>query len=190
MTRLQALFIALLLGYPFGVGPIRGVWKDHWLVKDGQQGVAVVTKEHWAGHNAVVYQYRVGQHVYTGQDRRSSQNPQYAHVGPGGKTVMYFSSSHPWLSAIDRPGRVGIPGLPVLLLVWLLVAGLIATAINPNGRWAFNLSGPRKAGVATQAQLESGGFLRSPMRLLACGFLLVLAMIAIEAGVDTLFGGK
>lgn len=190
ITRLQALFCALVLGYPFVFGTIRGVWKDYWLVKDGQQGVAVITKEHWAGHNVVVYQYRVGQNVYTGQDRRSLQNPKYAHVMPGEKSVVYFSSSHPWLSAIDMRRNVGIPGLPVVLLAWLFMAGFIATAINPKGRWAFNLNGQRGPLAVKEAPFKSGGVLKDKIRLVACGVLLVLAMAAIEVGINAVLGRK
>jgi hypothetical protein len=57
----------MLLGYFFVFGPIQALWRDHWLVKDGQQGIAVITKENWSGHGVVVYQYRVGQKVYIGQ---------------------------------------------------------------------------------------------------------------------------
>jgi hypothetical protein len=80
--------------------------------------MAVITNEHWGGHGVVVYRYRVGQKVYSGQDHRSWQNPKYAHVMAGENTVVYFSSSHPWLSAINLPRNVVIEGLPVMLVAW------------------------------------------------------------------------
>jgi len=87
--------VGMLLEFFFVVVPIQGLWRDHWLVRDGQQGMAVITKEHWGGHGVVVYHYRVGQKVYSGQDHRSWQNPKYAHVMAGKNTIVYFSSSHP-----------------------------------------------------------------------------------------------
>jgi hypothetical protein len=141
IDRIWASFLALLLGYHFVVEPARQVWQYYWLVKDGQQGVAVITKEHWSGHDIVVYRYRVAQREYTGQDFRSYQDPRYARVMPGEKSVVYYSSSHPWLSAINRPRAVVVEGLPVVLLVWVIDVLLIGTVINPRGRWALNLSG-------------------------------------------------
>jgi len=141
IDRIWASFLALLLGYYFVVAPARQVWQDYWLVKDGQQTVAVITKEHWAGHDVVVYRYRVNEQEYTGQDHRSYQAPKYVRVMPGEKSVIYFSTSHPWLSAINRPRTVMVEGLPVVLLVWAIEALLIGTVINPRGRWALNLSG-------------------------------------------------
>lgn len=191
IARFWATILALFLGYPFVVVEIQELWRDHWLVKDGQQGIAVVTKE--SGHGAVVYEYRVGETVYTGEDHRSIQNPKYSQVMPGGKSVVYFSSSHPWLSAINPPQHVMITGLPVVLLVWLIEAGLVVTIINPRSRWAFNFTGWR----APLAALEPGRsrakeitFANDKLRLLGWGMLIVFAMAAIELAIDALFGRK
>ena len=126
-----------MLTYFFVANPARQFWSNYWLMKDGQQGVARVTKEHWSGHDVVVYSYRVNERVYSGQDFRSWQNPQYAHVMIGGNTVIYFSASHPWLSAINLPRSVMVNGLPMLLLVWLLLAVLVVTIISPQSGWAL-----------------------------------------------------
>jgi hypothetical protein len=144
LERIWVSFLALLLGYYFVVEPARQVWLSYWLVKDGQEGVAIITKEHWAGHDVVVYRYRVNQQEYTGQDFRSYQAPQYARVMPGEKSIIYFSASHPWLSAINRPRTVMVEGLPVVLLVWAIEVLLIGTVINPRSRWALKFSGQRK----------------------------------------------
>jgi len=113
IDRGWAVFLALFLGYYFVYGPVQQVWRDHWLVIDGKEGVGVVTQEHWAGHDVVVYQYRVGSKVYTGQDARSYRNPKYARVMPGEKTVVYFSSSHPWISVINLPDFLGSISFPL-----------------------------------------------------------------------------
>jgi len=189
-TRVWASLFALLLGYVFVFGPIQELWRNFWLVRDGQQGTAVITNEHWGGHGVVVYQYRVSQKLYSGQDHRSWQNPKYAHVMAGEKSVVYFSSSHPWLSAINLPRNVVIEGLPVVLLAWFFEAGLVVTVINPKGRWAFGFHGQRGTLAAKEAQIEGWELLKDKMRLVGCGVLLVLAMGAIEVGIDTVFGRK
>jgi hypothetical protein len=189
-ARVSAALLALLMGYFFVFQTISGIWVQHWLVKDGTPGMAVVTKEHWAGHNVVVYQYRVGQQVYTGQARRSLQNPKYAHVIGGEKTIVYFSASHPWISAIDLPSIVTIPGLPVVLLAWLLEAGFIITAINPKSRWALDLSGQRRPLVAKVSQRQGWDMAKDRMLLMGCGVLVVLAIAALAVGANTLFGRK
>jgi hypothetical protein len=168
------------------------MWRDHWLIKDGQQTKADITRQHWAGHDVVLYEYRVGQKVYTGSDRRSLQNPKYAHVGPGEKTVLYYSRSHPWLSAIDMPQFVGISGLPVAVLAWFLVAGLVAAVVNPKSRWALQLGRRRwPLGVNEPGpQLEGRALLEDVLRVAACGALIVAGMAAIEVVFNALFGRK
>jgi hypothetical protein len=189
-ARVSAVLLALVMGYFWVFQPISGVWAQHWLVKDGTQGMAVVTKEHWAGHNVVVYQYRVGQQVYTGQDRRSFHNPKYANVMPGEKTIVYFSSSHPWISAIELPIIVTIPGLPVVLLAWVFEAGFIITAINPKSRWAFDISGRRGVFVAKEPQRQGWDMAKDRLLLMGSGVLVVLAMAALVIGINALFGRR
>lgn len=198
LERVWAALIALLLGYFFVLAPIQGLWRDHWLVKDGQEGVGVVTSEHWGGHGIVVYQYRVEQKEYTGQDHRSLQDVRYAHVIPGGKTVVYFSTSHPWLSAINLPQSVTIPGLPVVLLAWLIEVGLIITVIDPKSRGAFNFSGQQTPFAAKEVAGNARSRSQSPARapildkllLVGSAVLIVLAMAAIELGIDALWGRR
>jgi hypothetical protein len=214
IARIWALLFALLLGHAFILAPAETLWRDYWLVKDGQPGMAVVTKEHWAGHNVVVYQYLVGRAVYTGEDRRSLQNPKYAHVMPGEKSIVYYSSSHPWLSAIDLPQHVVIAGLPVVLLAWLIEAGLVVTLINPESPWAFQLNGRRQSffgkeiggrrdvdairtaderasGSAQPAsQFDGWSFFKDKLWLVACAVLIVFAMAAIEIAVNAVLVRK
>jgi hypothetical protein len=58
-VRISALFIAGVLGHFFIVVPAQIFWKNYWILADGEQGTAVVTKVLWTGHNAVAYRYRV-----------------------------------------------------------------------------------------------------------------------------------
>jgi hypothetical protein len=42
-----------------------------WLLNDSQQGIAVVTKMLWTGHNAVEYRYTVNHQEYKGECSRN-----------------------------------------------------------------------------------------------------------------------
>jgi len=70
-----ALVVALFLGYSFIIVQAEDARENYCLTKDGQQGVAVVTKVLGTGHNAVASGYRVNQSGYTVEDARSWQNP-------------------------------------------------------------------------------------------------------------------
>lgn len=202
--RLQASFLALFLGYFFVYGVAQELWNKYWLVKDGQQGLAVVTAEHWAGHNVVLYRYRVSGKEYAGRGSRSIENPKYAHVTAGENTVVFYSSSHPWLSAIDHPHFVSIDGLPVALFVWLIEASLVAAIINPKGRWALNLTGQRRPparvgdsdistpvlerrrGDGTSPPIHARSFVKDKLLLIGCALLVMFITAAIAIGVATL----
>jgi len=202
IPRVWAALLALLLVYSFVVDPARELWRNYWLIRDGQQGVAVITKPRWAGHGVLIYQYCVNQKTYTGQDHRSYRNPKYADVMAGEKTVVYFSSSHPWLSAINMPPGVMFGGLPVVLLVWVFVFRLAATAINPKSRWALHNLQPVAANgtedthswvpaaeVAVPPR-QPDDFVIDKLKLVAWSLLLVLSMAAVVIGVDVLFRRK
>lgn len=205
IPRVWAALLALLLVYYFVIGPARELWLNYWLIRDGQQGVAVITKAHWAGHGVFIYRYCVNQKTYTGQDHRSYRNPKYANVMAGEETVVYFSSSHPWLSAINMPQGVMFGGLPVVLLAWVFVFLLAATAINPKSRWALRNRQPVTTNGTGDSQdthsrvpaaevaappRQPHDFVIDKLKLVAWSLLLVLAMAAIVIGVDVLFGRK
>lgn len=200
IPRIGAALMALLLAYGFVYGPARELWLNYWLIRDGQQGVAVVTKEHWAGHDVVIYRYQVNQKTYTGQDSRSYQKPKYAKVMPGEKTVIYFSSSHPWLSAINMPQVVMFSGLPVVLLAWLFMFLFAVTAINPNSRWTLRnrqqTLAEKQTGTSqppnsvSPSPPQPDNFVKDKLKLIAVALLLVIAMFAIDIGVDVLLRPK
>ena len=172
--------------------------------------MAVITKEHWGGQGVVVYRCHVGQKVYTGQDRRSWQNPKYAHVMPSEESVVYSSSSHPCCRP-SLPRNVVIEGQPVVLLAWLIEAGLVVALMNPKSPRAFRFSGrrgplPTKEAcvlgdantIATAEEVASGSsrpwpqfdgweLFKDKLWLVGCG---VLAMAAIAIIIDTVFGRK
>lgn len=172
IPRVWAALLALLLAYYFVIGPVRELWLNYWLIRDGQQSLAIITHAHWAGHGVFVYRYRVNQKTYKGQDYRSYQNPKYANVLPGQETIVYFSSSHPWLSAINMPPVVMFGGLPVMLVAWVFILFLAATAINPKSRWALrNLQQPVACGVTSDsvgaAASQSDGFVIDKLKVVA-----------------------
>ena len=144
VERAFALIIALLLGHFFVVVQAQVVWTNYWLTKDPQQGEAIVTKVLWTGHNAVAYHYWVNQKEYAGEDGRNWQDPRYAKVGVGEKSVVYFSVSHPWLSRLTLPRSAMVEGLPVILLAWCFIVLFLITAINPYSKWALK-TGVRQA---------------------------------------------
>ena len=141
VRRFWALVLSLFLGYSFVVQPLQQIWKDYWLLKDGQQGTARVTEVRWTGHGGIAYQYRVNQVEYTGVGAVRGYKAGRGDMSPpsviGEHVVVYYSVSHPWLSQTDRPSGLAPYGLPLLLLMWALEAFLIVTVINPNSRWAL-----------------------------------------------------
>jgi hypothetical protein len=103
-----------------------------------------VTKDLWTGHNGVAYRYTVNHNEYTGKRMRNYRDPRYRNVHPGDKSVVYYSASHPWMSSLRRPDRIG-EGLPVALLALLFETIAVITLINPQHKWAFNTKGGKQS---------------------------------------------
>jgi hypothetical protein len=136
-ARLTGLILALALGN-FLFNRARSAWTHHWVLSDAQQGAALVTKEHWSGHNAVDYQYVVDQKQYNGHSVRNSKDQKKVQIGE--QTVVYFSASHPWLSLLYKPQPEDVlPGLPSILIALVLEGFAVLTLINPKSGWAFSL---------------------------------------------------
>jgi len=133
--RTQGAIIAVILGY-FLLTQFEAARESYWLLKDGRQGMAVITRDLWTGHRGVAYRYQVNQRQYTGKGRRNSTDPRYINALPGSESVVYYSASHPWISALDFP-RTMVEGLPVILIVMMLETIAVVTVIKPNSRWAF-----------------------------------------------------
>jgi hypothetical protein len=138
-TRLCGLILAVFLG-DFLYVQARSSWINYWLLDDGKQGVAVVTHELWSGHGIVGYKYTVGGIEYTGKSRRNSEDVRYQNVKIGDKSVVYFSNSHPWLSLLEKP-RMVIEVLPVIIIASFIELFAVISTINPESKWALNLSG-------------------------------------------------
>ena len=116
---------------------VRSAYTNYWLLRDAQNGTAIVTKDLWSGHNAVGYKYVVDQKQYSGHSGRNWQDQKYSKVQVGEESVVYFSTSHPWLSLLYMP-RAVLEGLPVIIIVVVLEAFAVGTIINPKSGWAFD----------------------------------------------------
>ena len=141
--RIQGALLTIVLCIPLSF-LVQEWWLNYWILKDGQTGTALVTGYSWGGHGHVDYLYAVDQKEYTGRGRRDWRDARYSGVGPGQHCPVYFSASHPWLSALYRPDTVPV-ALPVGLLILLLQSCAVATLINPMNRWALPL-GRRSSG--------------------------------------------
>ena len=150
--RVFALSVVVLLGYVFVFWPVQEWWTNYWLLRDCEQGLAVVTLE--KEHGQVAYQYFVSGRAYTGSDYRSLEDATYANVIVGGHTVVHYSRSHPWLSRIDKP-RSSLPvGLPLLIFVWLVEIRAVLAVIKPGSKWALKFIGKNAFRVGRDDELS------------------------------------
>jgi hypothetical protein len=115
-------------------------WRaDYWVLADGRPGMALVTGMSWAGHGVVDYEYEVDGTRFTGRGQRNWSEEKYRNVRPGNKSVVYFSASHPWLSALDRPKALAT-GWPVVLVALPVALFLLTTVMNPRSKRASDTS--------------------------------------------------
>lgn len=129
--RGSALFIAILLG--FLVWYASSQWTDYWLLKDGQTVAATITDH--SANGAVSYSYTVNGHEYRGTSGLLYPGSQRV----GDEIDVCYSVSHPWLSGLGKPTRIGM-GLPAAVAVLVvLFAEILAvrTVINPRGKWTL-----------------------------------------------------
>jgi hypothetical protein len=105
----ERLAMALIVGFLLAMcSPMW--WEYYWLIIDGQPDVAVITEEH--SHGIVDYRYTVDDHYYTGRSHRNCDEKKYEDVPVGGTSVVFFSSSHPWISSLETPF---CPSAPLIL---------------------------------------------------------------------------
>lgn len=100
-VSIGVVFLSLFL-----FGQARTVWRKYWILRDGRRSTALVTRKY--GHELVDYSFHVNGKEYKGTDREKyvSQEHRYEDVTLGGEAVVYFSSSHPWLSSLARPDSI------------------------------------------------------------------------------------
>jgi hypothetical protein len=121
----QRLAAVALLSIPI-VGRLPPLWTDYWLAFDAQRSLAVITKEH--SHGVVDYRYVVNKAEYLGCSMRNWDEPKFRDVGVGQESVVFFSSSHLWLSSLEAPGfsaHTAIPTFIVIMLEMAFTAALI-----------------------------------------------------------------
>lgn len=147
--------VTLVLTTVFGFSLVLTVqnWRtEYWLLEDGQRGVALITNPVWSGHGVFEYEYVVNQKTYTGRSRRNWEEEKYRNVGVGGKSVVYFSTSHPWLSALYKPDVGGWRGPAVIFVALLFGFFLVMTVIYPKSKWAFNIASNRRNQTGTKKE--------------------------------------
>jgi len=142
-TRLVGSVVALVLGY-FLFLQVRSATVNYWLRADSQQGLATITKEYWGGHGRVVYRYAVDSREYTGVSGRNWQDPRYRNVQPGDQAVVYFSTSHPWVSLLYQP-RAIVEGWPVLIVAMFFEFFAAMAVVRPGSKWAFDFGNSKSS---------------------------------------------
>jgi len=136
--------VAVLSWFLFGHA--RGVWRNYWILRDGQQGKALVTRKY--GHELVDYSFNVNGKEYKGTDRERyiNQDHRYEDVALGGEAVIHFSSSHPWLSSLARPSSILTEDFLGVIVVLLFDIWLIRLLIHPHSKYVY--ADPRRATVS------------------------------------------
>lgn len=194
--RLQALFLALVLGSFFVVDPFLTIWTNYWLVRDGRQVKAVVTDVRQ--HGSVGYRYHVNGNEYT----TSAYCPHQGRVScsAGESITAYYSASHPSVSRIEHTESMGYGAWPAMIIfTWPFEFMAIATVVNPRSKWAYRF-GSRNVlpshSVMPAAEISGAcaprpkDFVIDKLKLVAWALLLVLGMASIPIGLDVLFGRK
>ncbi len=127
--RLQALFLALALSSFCLIIPFRDAWTNYWLSRDGRQARGVVTAE----GGALGYRYRVNRNEYRARCYKIGLG-----MAPDESITVYYSASHPSVSALKLPVSTADGAWPVMILIgWPLEFMAIATVVSPRGKWAY-----------------------------------------------------
>jgi hypothetical protein len=106
MRKLQERYIILLALIPLGWWlflQTSSSWRNYWILNDGRQGMAIITKEDWGGHDRFDYRYSVESKEFTGVSDKDWKDEKYKNAPIGGQAIVYYSASHPWLSKLHRP---------------------------------------------------------------------------------------
>jgi|SRR5580658_2473893 hypothetical protein len=133
--RLQGLVLALVLGSFCLVVPFRAPWTNYWLLRDGLPARAVVID--LREHGTVGYRYRVNGNEYmaSGYEPKKGSVPS---MGPGESITVYYSASHPSVSATGRPVTIFDGAWPMIIVFfWPFEFMAIATVVSPRSKWAY-----------------------------------------------------
>lgn len=127
-VRIVMLIPALILG-GFVLSFLHGFWASYWLLSDPQWTRGEATEQ--LQHGMIAYKYTVDGREFLGQSQGSVQP-----LRNGGEVSVVYSVSHPWLSSLHR-AEIPIPGILMVLLVLFFESMIVATIINPKGKWAL-----------------------------------------------------
>jgi hypothetical protein len=106
------------------------IWREYWIIVDGERGTAVITQVFQPKRN-VAYRYTVDQTEYTGFDQGAEEEGRFWKPAPGEKCIVHYSSSHPWLSSLHQSSQFA-SGLPAILVGLLMEAFFIWMIIDPR----------------------------------------------------------
>ena len=101
IVRIGLLAMAVFFGYSFIFKFIYCARTQFWLTVDAKQTMALITKER--EHGVVDYKYSIAGKEYNGISQRNWEQEKYRDVGVGQKSVVFYSSCHPWLSSLTTP---------------------------------------------------------------------------------------
>ena len=104
---------------------------EYWLSVDGKKTTALIEKEFGQG---AWYKYSVDGKEYQNESQRN-WDPD---VGVGHESVVFFSSSHPWLSSLTTP-RFEPAEAVVLFFAFPVELLLIVTVLSPRSPWAMKI---------------------------------------------------
>ena len=137
ILRIGLLGMAVFFGYSFiFCNLIYPNWMQFWLHRDAIQSTAIITGTRQ--HGVVDYKYQAGGKDYTGSSQRNWEQEKYRNVGVGQESIVFYSTSHPWLSTLQNP-QFPSSGTIMLVVVIPIEFFLIITVINPRSSWAMNV---------------------------------------------------
>src|SRR5271156_2153196 len=96
IVRISCLAVAIFFGYSFIFKVSYNMRAQYWLSLDAKQTMARITKVHSQGVN---YKYSVDGKEYSNESQRNWEHD----VGVGQESIVFYSSSHPWLSSVTKP---------------------------------------------------------------------------------------
>jgi hypothetical protein len=131
IVRISFLALAIFFGYSFIFKISYDMRAQYWLSLDAKQTMALITKVHGQGVN---YKYSVDGKEYSNESQRNWEHD----VGAGQESMVFYSSSHPWLSSVTTPQFQPL-GAIVLLIALIAEFLIVITAINPKSTLALNV---------------------------------------------------
>jgi hypothetical protein len=129
IIRISFLAMAIICGYFFIFEIFSNMRTQYWLNADAKQTMALITKVHGQGVN---YKYRVDGKEYNSESQRNWEHD----VGVGQESIVFYSSSHPWLSSVTTPRFQPLEAI-VLFIAFFAEFLFVMTAINSRSVWAL-----------------------------------------------------